>query len=173
MRKNVTCITITTDASFHPTHKTSGFAFQIVCDDFRIQHSGKFTVTPAAPHEAEIMCIGNALAALLKVKNLPTAKYLVINTDSLIAIRLIRTAKYSSKYGKINNTQKVKKLWMDAINKICSKKNQFRHVKAHNTKDDKSKRAYVNDWCDKESRKWMRIATKELLQKLKEEKQNK
>lgn len=31
-KKVVTCITINTDASFHPKYKVGGFAFYIVCD---------------------------------------------------------------------------------------------------------------------------------------------
>ena len=33
---------------------------------------------------------------------------------------------------------------------------EFRHVKAHNGVPDA--RSFINDWCDKEARKWMRQA---------------
>jgi len=33
---------------------------------------------------------------------------------------------------------------------------EFRHVKAHSGKNDA--RSFVNEWCDKEAKKWMRYS---------------
>ena len=46
------CITINTDASFHPTQKVGGYAFHIVCDHFRIKKGGKFKANPENSEEA-------------------------------------------------------------------------------------------------------------------------
>lgn len=151
MRK-VTCITINTDASFHPIEKVGGYAFYIVCDLFKITKSGMFKAHPKHAQEAEIMCIGNAIATLLSQKELPTSKWIILNTDCLVAVDMIKA-----------NSQPVPKkvfeLWDELTTKLQSDNKEFRHVKSHNGKDNA--RSYVNDWCDKEAKKWMRLALNE------------
>lgn len=151
--KKVTCITINTDASFNHEHKVGGYAFYIVCDLFKIQKGGRFKNHPRTPEEAEIMCIGNAIATLLAQKELPACKWLVINTDCTGGMDKIRMQKTPLSI-------EVNKLWSKLIVKLGSKKNKFRHVKAHNGTPDA--RSWVNDWCDKEAKKWMRRAVTEL-----------
>ena len=54
-------ITINTDASFCPETKAGGWAVYIVCDDFKIQKSGKFRGTMKSALEAEMKAISNAV----------------------------------------------------------------------------------------------------------------
>lgn len=148
-RKKVNCITINTDASYHPVHKAAGYAFYIVCDLFKIQKGGMFKQTPKTPEECEIMCIGNAIATLLAQRELPEARWLIINSDCKNAMEVIRCQK--NKLGK-----DVCGLWNKLIHRLGSKRNKFRHVKSHNGTPDA--RSWVNDWCDKEAKRWMRVA---------------
>jgi ribonuclease HI len=153
MKTEVKCITINTDASFHHAVKVGGYAFYIICDNFKIQKAGQFRNNPESPLEAEIMAIGNALQMLLNQNNIPKSNWLIINTDCMNAIRDIK--KQRSELAK-----KVFKIWQKVIIKTESKRNEFRHVKAHNGTPDA--RSYVNDWCDREAKKWMRKQVKEI-----------
>jgi hypothetical protein len=150
--KSVVCITINTDASWHPELKVGGYAFYIICDLFKIQKGGKFKKNPLHAEEAEIMCIGNAIATLLAQKELPNAKVLVINNDCKFGMHKIQ-----KKQGV--TAKAVHKLWIKLAARIGSEKNLFKYVKAHNGTPDA--RSWVNDWCDKEAKKWMRIAANE------------
>lgn len=152
-RKVVNCITINTDASFSNTHKVGGYAFVIVCDIFRIQKGGQFKkIKPACPEEAEIMCIGNAISTLLSQTELPTSNHLVLNSDCKWGMAKIR-----------NKTTPLSKqvhgLWQELIRRTGATHHSLRHVKAHSGIGDK--RSMVNEWCDKEAKKWTGVALKE------------
>jgi len=145
-RKQVTTITINTDASWHPKWKVGGWAFIIVCDEFRIKKSGPFKESPPGSIEAEIMCIGNAFQELLNIKDLPECTWLIINSDCKNGIREIRRQSHSL-------AKKVFKLWHLCIRRTGSKNNKFRHVKAHTGFDNK--RSHANEWCDINAKKHM------------------
>lgn len=151
--KKIACITINTDASFHPTLKVGGYAFYIICDLFKITKGGMFKNHPKTPEEAEIMCIGNALATLLAQKELPEAKWLIINSDCQRGMEKIKRS--STPLGK-----QVQGLWQQLIRRLGSSKNKFRYVEAHQ-RGQLDKRSFVNDWCDKEAKKYMKIAAKQ------------
>jgi len=148
--KKVNCITINTDASFHPGLKVGGYAFYVVCDLFKIQKGGMFKCQPRSPIEAEMMCMANALTALLRQKELPTAKLIVINSDCLWSFSQIGRKKQGvgKTVAKILKQVRQEMAWKG----IVMPEYEFRHVKAHNgTKDARS---WVNDWCDREAKKW-------------------
>lgn len=149
------CITINTDASFHPEHKVGGYAFYIVCDLFKIQKGGMFKVQPKTAEEAEIMCIGNAIATLLAQKQLPAAKWLIINSDCRYGMTRI-------KHRETKLSKEVNVLWQKLINRLGSTKNRMRHVKAHSGIADA--RSWVNEWCDSEAKKWMRLCVEKSKQ---------
>ena len=147
---SVNCVTINTDASFSPDYKVGGFAFYIVCDQFKITKSGMFKINPKTSIEAEMMCMANALHTLLMQKDLPQTKWIVLNSDCLSAFEKIKLKGKNSKGRLI--AQILRKIRL----KCGMPKFDFRHVKAHNGTPDA--RSFVNDWCDKEAKKWMRIA---------------
>ncbi len=153
MEKQVKCITINTDASFHPAKKVGGYAFYIVCDLFKIKKGGRYKKQPKSSEEAEIMCIGNAIATLLAQKELPTATWLIINCDCKWGMDKIK--QNQTPLGKI-----VFKLWQRLITRLGSTHNKMRYVKSHNGTPDK--RSWVNDWCDQEAKKWMRDAANKI-----------
>jgi ribonuclease HI len=147
-------ITINTDASYN-THKRgcAGYAFWIVCNLFKIQKGGMFKKRePANPIEAEIMCIGNAIATLLAQKQIPEVDWVLLNSDCVPGMDTIEAAK--TPLGK-----QVKKLWLQLKSKTGAKTMVMRHVKAHTGANDP--RSFVNEWCDKEAKKWMKISTKQ------------
>jgi ribonuclease HI len=151
--KQVRCITINTDASWHPKHKVGGYAFYIVCDLFKIQKGGMFKVHPKSSQDAELMCMANALHTLLCQKELPSTKIIVVNSDALFAFEKIGLKKEGT--GKA--VAKILKQLRHATSykDVIMPKFDFRHVKAHNGTNDA--RSWVNDWCDKEAKKWMRL----------------
>lgn len=140
--KKVNCITINTDASYK--NNVGGYAFYIVCDMFKIQKGGYFKAYVNDSNDCETMCIANALHTLLHQKELPECSALVVNTDSKISINRI-TNNYTQIGRKTNKI--LKKLKRKLKCKVS-----FRHVKAH-VKISSSRR-WVNDWCDRESKKW-------------------
>lgn len=144
MIKNKKYLTINTDASFHPIKKTSGYAFYIKCDDFTLKHSGVFKNNiPENSMEAELMCIGNAVYAVLNLKDVPKVDCIIINTDCIPAIHRIMKKKHPLGI-------KVKSL-IDSLKWKCGQANiKIKHVKAHTNKQDS--RSWVNDWCDKNAK---------------------
>jgi ribonuclease HI len=147
----VNCITINTDASFHEFEKgryAAGFAFWIKSDQFTIKKGGIFKTDPTSPTDAEIMCIGNAIAHLLKKDPLPKSKCLIVNTDSMNGMRRIKDPKHEI-------DKQVQHLLIKLIRKTGSKLNEIRHVRAHTGINDS--RSIVNEWCDSEAKKFMRF----------------
>ena len=142
-------VTITTDASFCPDNKVGGFAFWITSNINRVQVSGGFKDTIENSADAEFMCILNSLVTLIRL-NYPIITKVIVNTDCEAVIKQVKQ----------NKTSK-----LVAYYKALIKKNkltiEFRHVKAHTSKNDK--RSYVNRWCDKEAKKEMLKKRKEIL----------
>jgi ribonuclease HI len=149
MDKTINCLTINTDASFHPIHKVGGYAFYIICDLFKIEKSGKFKQNPKSSIDAEMKCFGNALATILAQKELPKIKKIVFNTDCLGAVGCVTNKKNKSKV-----EQLIVKLLNDLKSRTHCKNLEFKHVKAHNGTLDA--RSWVNDKLDKNAKKWMR-----------------
>lgn len=140
-------LTINTDASFCPQTKAGGYAFYIVCDNFRLTKSGAFKSKLEDPHDAELKCIINALYTL-SVQMLPSVDIVIINTDSMNSIRNIEKNPMAGIY----------KYAVDLISLIKKKSNatevKLKHVRAHTGVGDS--RSWVNDWCDRQAKQWMR-----------------
>ena len=151
-------ITINTDASFCPETKAGGWAVYIVCDDFKIQKSGKFRGTMKSALEAEMKAIGNALVILLLKKEVPRFHFVYVNTDCKNAIRDIEGS--TTPLGK-----RINGYWTTLNTRTSSRLKKFRHVKAHSNVADS--RSFVNDWCDKEAKRCMRIRREEIKKLIK------
>jgi ribonuclease HI len=151
-------ITINTDASFCHTTQAAGFAFYIVCNDFRIMKGGEFKNECKGALDAEAMAIGNALATLLAQNKTKDIKYLIINSDCIPAMTNIGDNRRGGIY------KQIRKLKNRVINKFNVQKFEFRHVKAHNGSPDN--RSKANEWCDKEAKKWMRKGRKKRMKKV-------
>jgi len=150
-------VTINTDASFHPTLKNGAYAFWAVSNDFKITKSGVFKSKCINPDDAEAKCIINALKIILLAHKGITK--IIINTDSLNAIALLKNDKEHIKKYMGNNM----KMWSHIrkeLNKVLNASFkgmgliEFRHVKAHSGINDK--RSYVNEWCDLEAKRQLR-----------------
>ncbi len=150
------CMTINTDASFDPKYGVGGWAFFIRFEDLIIQKGGPFKKDPLDSHDAEMMAVGNALAQLLKYKNLKQTKRLTINMDCMTAMNRIRNRE--TERGKA-----VHQLWIELIEKLQSTKNRFWHIKSHTKKSDR--RSKDNEWCDREAKKHMREARRKRMMK--------
>lgn len=144
----INCITVNTDASYSHKKNAAGYAFYIKCDLFKIQKGGMFKTMPDNPMDAEMKCIANALHTLSSQKELPKCRLIVINSDCLNCFGLIKKKSANSTGRKIYN------ILRELRKKTGMPKFDFRHVKAHSGVKDA--RSYVNEWCDKEAKKWMR-----------------
>jgi ribonuclease HI len=157
--KNV-LVTINTDASFRSG--SAGYAFWIVCNAGKIQKAGEIKLKVAGINDAEMMCIANTIHTL-KHSKFKEIEKVIINTDSQISIDYL-SGRSRPKHGStISNV--VDETYFNML-EVCLKYGksirevkhvfEFRHVKAHSGKKDS--RSYVNDWCDKESKKYCRQA---------------
>lgn len=153
--KLVNCITINTDASHSSLKNVGGYAFYIVCDHFKIQKSGMFRGYVKDSFDAEVMCIANAIHTLLSQPELPMSKHIIINSDRLDSFPYLQPSiKRKNKRQSANKAH-------DYIEKLINTTRSdvlLRHVKSHNGAKDA--RSWVNEWCDKEAKKWMKIALK-------------
>lgn len=154
--------TINTDASF--INKYAGYAFWIVCDEGKIQKAGKVKNKVSSSTEAEMMCITNAIHTL-KNSKFDKVKKVIINTDCTGAIELIMQTNTTKSIPLNKVVIECRFLMMEFCMKVGASIRdinnvfQFRHVKAHNgTKDNRS---FVNNWCDKEAKKYAKIRFKE------------
>lgn len=145
----IRCITINTDASFDPATKSAGFAFYVVCDQFKIHQGGNFLrQAPNNAHEAEMMCIGNAIYKVLNYENLPQKCInLVLNTDCTEAIRHITQDVTPL-------AQSIHQLWKQLNQRLNTSKHSMRHVKGHTRK--RGGRSGANNWCDITAKQYMR-----------------
>jgi ribonuclease HI len=150
-------ITINTDASCSEAY--GGYAFWIVCDAGKIQKAGKIKAEIKGSQQAEMMCIANALHTLKHSKFKSISK-VIINTDSTPCIQALTGFKSSWEGAKeclftmmeicIANGKSIREV---------SEMFEFRHVKAHTGKKDK--RSFVNEWCDKEAKKYCKLRMQE------------
>lgn len=150
-------VTINTDASFHPQLKHGAYAFWAVCNDFKITKSGVFKSKCFSPDDAEAKCIINALTVILKAHTGITK--IIVNTDSLNAIAILTKDIYHLKKYRVSVKMYAhirQQYHLVLSSKKCSV--EFRHVKAHSGTGDK--RSYVNEWCDKEAKRQLRIVVK-------------
>lgn len=122
-------ITINTDASFCPDGKVGGYAFWVTSNLGRIKYSNIFKRKPNNPSEAEIKCIINAVYILSSIIDLDNHN-VVINTDCTSAIKALK--KRFPRFA-------------------------FKHVVAHQ-KGQVDRRSFVNNWCDREAKKQLKLA---------------
>jgi ribonuclease HI len=149
-------LTINTDASVREGH--AGYAFWIVCDAGKIQKAGMIKRLVNGSTDAEIMCIANALHTL-KHSRFKGLTSIIINTDSTQSISFITNKTRPSVNSDIyKGVQECNFLMMELCQqngfsiRETDKLFSMRHVKAHSK--NKDSRSYVNDWCDKESKKY-------------------
>jgi len=152
-------VTVNTDASFHPVHKVGAYAFWVVCNQGKILKSGRLKNAKNST-DAEAMAIANALYSI-SISDFTGITKIIINSDCLPAIQKIKsTAKEPTAYKYCYNV--IKKIRIK--NGITGRRiHEFRHVKAHS--GTKEPRKWVNDWCDKEAKKHMRLYVSEILKK--------
>lgn len=151
-------VTINTDAAYHSGLKIGGYAFWIVCNDGRFNHTGVLKSKISRPEEAEFQCIINAVHVLFNLKFKNVTK-IIVNTDCLNVVHLINKNKQAIKRYRLQFGQpyfsKFEKLL--SVNNFDKKNVELRHVKAHT--DIKDKRSWANNWCDKKSKEsmWIKI----------------
>ncbi len=148
-------VTINTDAAFHTRFKVAAFAFWMVSDEGRILHSGALKGSIKSADEAEIKCIINAIAVLVK-QNWRQVTRIIINTDSLNAIHVLGKNKQAIvRYG-----LKEFGYLRGEMNRLIYHKpftNQanitFNHIRSH--EHTETARNWVNNWCDENAKKCM------------------
>lgn len=141
-------ITINTDASYCPETKVAGWATYIVSDFFKLKNSGTIDNVDNS-YLAEAYALEHGLSILLS-NPIEYGKFvgLYINTDCKSLIDQL--AKESG-----NSTAILNDRIQSIIRKYSITDLDIRHVKAHTT--IKKARNVVNNWCDEEAKKQMRI----------------
>lgn len=160
-------VSIFTDASVDNARNIGGFAFYIGCVAGKIQKAGKLKNVGKIPDSlvAELYAIGNALHTLKHSKFTPITN-VIIYSDSLISVQLLNGDRNGLKdKDKRDIVDEIYFLMME----ICLREGKsiryvdtmfsFKHIKAHSGKKDKM--SLINQWCDKNARKYMK--TKETI----------
>lgn len=145
-------VTINTDASF--IEGFGGYAFWIVCNEFKVLKSGVLRDKVKRPEIAEFKCIINSLHILFK-NDCKNVSKIIINTDCM---NVIHCLSYNQKMINRYNLKKEFTLLTAKFYRLLKGKNidvEFRHVKSHTGINDA--RSYVNEWCDREAKKYARI----------------
>ena len=152
-------VTINTDASCAQTEKLGAYAFWIVTDEGKIQKAGELKGEVVNSDHAELQSICNAIYTF-KHSKFRDIKKVVINTDSQCSIDFLSQKGASKKPHIIKVLKEIRFLMMEcclkygfSIRDVDTFFN-FKHVKAHNGKKDT--RSFVNDWCDKQVKKYLR-----------------
>jgi len=147
-------VTINTDASFNKKHQIGSYAFWIVSNMGRIQHSGILRSSISRSEISEFQCIINAVH-VLGILGWGNIEHIIINTDCLNVIHLISGDETNIKYHKLEWGLALVKQFNKTLakNKLGKAKIDMRHVKSHGTID--SKRTFVNNWCDKSAKEMM------------------
>lgn len=144
-------VTVTTDASFYLKDKVGGFAFQIKSNDCLIKMWGPLKDRVQNPTEAEMKAILNALYRLQQKGY--KINILTINTDCEFIVKHMFTENENRKQIIQILTEKIRL----ALKALDYEQLNIKHVKAHSVIN--SARRFVNDWCDKHSRKGSMIAS--------------
>lgn len=155
--KTLNNITINTDASFCPNSKVAGFAFYIKSDLFLIKKAGVLKSTVINSEDAEMMCLANALYYLFNETDNIRANRIIINIDCVGVIRKVKKGNNDALTIKTRD-------FMNALMNRTKAKIVFKHVLAHKTIINP--RTWVNDWCDKTAKSYMRQARKENKMKI-------
>lgn len=148
--------TINTDASYSAQHKVGAFAFWIVCDEFKVQKSGLFKEKVGGADEAEIKCILNAFTVVNRERS-PQLTKVIINTDSMNAIYILRGDERQMKYFHLSRWGKKFYTMFKKLTRGLDV--ELRHVKAHSGAVDA--RSFVNEWCDQKAKEELRKAIKQ------------
>ena len=146
--------TINTDASYHPETQIGAWACWIKSSHYLIKEAGLFPGAILNSSVAELMAVEQALILLDKL--IDSQEFLqhrrntgdiviYFNTDSMWSVHALRGIMKRSKH--IAIARHIKSLTSQY--EIVA-----RHVKGH-TKED-SARAWVNNWCDHQSRRLVR-----------------
>lgn len=146
-------VTINTDASY--IDGFSGYAFWIVSNEFKVLKAGILRKKVKRPEIAEFKCIINALHVLFK-NDCKNVSKIIINTDCMNVIHCCTNNKAKIKKYRLNVYEFPELTLM--FNRIMKGRNievEFRHVKSHTGINDA--RSYVNEWCDREAKKYARI----------------
>lgn len=84
---------------------------------------------------------------------------IVINTDSLITINAVTGHNNLSKFKSVKIIRKL----VAELKRVTGAKIEFRHVKAHIKKDERQGKHIMNEWCDKEAKRWTKFLLKKDL----------
>lgn len=142
-------IIINTDASYSQEHDVGGYAFHIRGENFVTSKSGFLGSDIGGPAQAELLCIGLAIASLLSQKDLKKTSTLILFTDCVPAINQINSPT-------IMEAVEVARLWGNLIKRLSPVNIEIRHVRAHTAY--KSDKAFINNLLDRDAKKWMRKA---------------
>lgn len=141
-------VTINTDASFNNKHRVGTFAFWIISNEGKITMSGAFRKKINYPQVAEFRCLMNAFHVMF-IANWKGVKKVIVNTDCLDVIHLLKNDEAEIKKFKLNRFGKNFRIELVLLlkkNNFNIKDVEFRHVKSH--QHTETTRNYVNQWCD-------------------------
>lgn len=152
-------VTITSDASWYRKDKVGGWAFQIRSNDIYDKYYGPLKGHIYDATEAEMKSVLNALYLVRKKYPELKINILTINVDCEFIVKHMFNKNKKRKFRIKDLTNRISQY----LEHIDYKTLNIKHVKAH-TEDLSEARKFVNDWCDRHSRKGSMMASESLHQ---------
>lgn len=145
--------TIYTDASYHFSTKIAGVGFWIKCDDWS-HKGGTFFQNVEHSAEAELLaaCYGIISAANKIGREFNRSDLIILNSDCMYVVELFNGQKNKM-------TDRAKAAKEKSRIALAKARIRTRHVKAHSF--GQGVRSHVNNYCDKEAKRWSRVALRQ------------
>lgn len=134
--------TINTDASHCNRLNVGTYAYWIRCGNWFVRGGGVFKDSVKGSTQAEFMSVVNALHIVDKFCQVKIDR-IIFNRDNVRVLSKKKGNELERKIAGYITRIRRKNITHLTDNKFI----EFRHVKSH--KNDGSKKAYVNEWCDK------------------------
>jgi hypothetical protein len=147
VKGNKVYVTINCDAGFKDGVVTYGGWISYEGGPYKFHGTAKEKYNNST--EAELVAICTSIYKLQKLEAWHNCDILVINTDSVRALGIL-------KHKKQKHHQKFVDFFYNIIEDMRMKRDfvlVLRHVKGHSKKDTESKRKWVNNWCDSQATK--------------------
>ena len=138
-------ITINCDASYHPELKKGGYAFWISYSKGSLKHYGTFKKEIKDSTEAELKAVCNAFYYVQK-KFGQSIKMIFVNCDNAFVRAVVEKHVSNKKY----------KTEIDLLFDYASKYELIIAKKIRGHQKGNSPRQFVNNWCDKYSRNYLK-----------------
>ena len=152
-------VTVFSDASWCPHVKVGGWGAWVKSERLQHQSGGELKSKPISAREAEVMAIGNAVWLALRMGAARPGDEILIQTDCLHAIDVLNEGKCKRRTSAEVDVCLALVSWRAKYQLTM----RFKHVKGHTAGHEP--RLWVNNFCDRLAKHYMRQARTALKSK--------